>query len=61
MGLRGYVRNLPDGRVEIVVLGSQEQVEQLAERVKAFKLVRVSKVTVEEVDVDLELEGFRIL
>lgn len=29
MGLTGYVKNLPDGRVEVVVEGEKENVDQL--------------------------------
>lgn len=29
LGLRGHARNLPDGRVEVVVAGSAESLEQL--------------------------------
>lgn len=30
LGLRGYARNLPDGRVEVVVAGGHDTVAQLA-------------------------------
>lgn len=31
IGLKGYVRNLPDGSVEIAAEGSREKLEELAE------------------------------
>jgi len=31
LGLRGYVKNLPDGRVEVLVVGADNAVEQLAQ------------------------------
>ncbi|RPE75533.1 acylphosphatase [Vulcaniibacterium tengchongense] len=30
LGLRGYARNLPDGRVEVLAAGSDDALEQLA-------------------------------
>ena len=30
LGLRGHAKNLPDGRVEVVAVGTAEAVEQLA-------------------------------
>jgi acylphosphatase len=32
LGLSGFVRNLPDGRVELVVEGKREQIEKLISR-----------------------------
>lgn len=32
LGLRGFVRNLPDGRVEAVVAGAPAKIEQLVSR-----------------------------
>jgi acylphosphatase len=35
LSLTGYVRNLPDGAVEVVVEGPQDELQQLLEQVKA--------------------------
>ena len=32
--LRGFVRNLPDGRVEVVVAGSAENIQQLIDQLQ---------------------------
>ena len=34
LGLRGYARNLPDGKVEIVALGDERSLETFAERLR---------------------------
>jgi acylphosphatase len=35
LGLTGWVRNVPDGRVEVLACGNKEQVNQLHEWLKA--------------------------
>ena len=50
LGARGWVRNLPDGRVEILVEGSREQVEALLE----FARVGPPLAQVRAVDADWE-------
>lgn len=61
LGLRGFVRNLPDGRVEAVVTGPPEKIEQLAMRAgRGPKSAWVSNVTREPASPSSEA-GFNIL
>jgi acylphosphatase len=61
LNLRGFVRNLADGRVEVLAIGDDDAVEQLAqwlhfgpERARVDELERIE--TEEDVDVD----GFEV-
>ncbi len=59
MGLKGWVRNLPDGRVEIVAEGDSDALNQLlAWCRRGPKMARVDEVRVEEVPVAGNSEGF---
>ena len=53
LGLRGYVRNLPDGRVEVVAEGNPTAVEALL----AFCRTGPPSARVERVDVDEKPPG----
>lgn len=51
LGLLGYVKNTPDGRVEILVQGSMEKIEELkkiAEKGNMFSDVRGIVVNIEK-------------
>ncbi|MFQ5694676.1 MAG: acylphosphatase [Terriglobia bacterium] len=57
LGLGGYVRNLPDGRVEVYALGPAGQVELLKARLtRGPRLARVRAVREEEAEA---LERYR--
>lgn len=61
LGLLGYVKNLFDGRVEIVAKGKKEQIEKLikiCEKGTFFSEVKSVGVNFEEEE---EFEGFKIL
>lgn len=62
LGVRGWVRNLPDGRVEAVFEGSEEAVEQMLEFCREGPpAARVTKVEVREEPYKGEFSNFRIL
>ena len=61
LGLRGYVRNMPDGSVEIVAEGSKESIEELIKRVKIGPPAAVvERVTVEWREPSNAYNSFRI-
>ena len=61
LGLAGYVRNLPDGSVEVFAQGGEEALERFLEAVERPPLGDVKRVEVEEAVVDPGIEGFRII
>jgi acylphosphatase len=59
--LKGWVRNLPDGRVEAAVEGEKEQIEALISRVRQGPpLANVTDVAVTWEDFQDEFTDFRI-
>ena len=62
LGITGYVRNLPDGRVEVVATGSHEQLAQFRSQLeKGPRFSSVSWVLEEEAGADaLYDSGFHI-
>jgi len=62
LGLTGWVRNLPDGRVEAVFEGEEDAVKEAIEWCKRGPpLARVEKVEVRYEDPTGEFRDFRIV
>jgi acylphosphatase len=61
LGLAGWVRNLFDGRVEVLVEGDKIRIEELLERLKAGpSRARVDQVSVDWGEAGGEFEGFSV-
>jgi len=61
LGLTGYVRNLPDGTVEVVAEGDKEVLELLLEHLRRGpRSARVTDVEVEWGEATGEFKDFRI-
>ena len=61
LGLTGYVRNLPDGTVEVVAEGDKEVLELLLEHLRRGpRSARVTDVEVERGEATGEFKDFRI-
>jgi acylphosphatase len=62
LGVKGWVRNLPDGRVEIVAEGDEDKIKKFLDYVKKGPiLARVDKVDVEEEEYKKEFKEFSII
>jgi len=61
LGLTGWVRNLPDGRVEAVFQGNENKIEKMLEWCwEGSPMSRVEGVYVEDMGDSKELAEFRI-
>jgi acylphosphatase len=61
LGLSGFVRNLPDGRVEVVAAGPEDALRQLEDRLRQGPShAQVTEVLREAVTVDRLPTDFRI-
>ena len=58
--LRGFVRNLPDGRVEVVVAGSAENIQQLIEQLQNHFGSGIASVRRQTLEGANEFAGFMI-
>lgn len=61
LGIVGHARNLPDGRVEVLAVGSPTAVEQLIRWLRhGPPAARVDAVEVNEITPEVSVEGFAV-
>ena len=61
LGVTGWVKNLPDGRVEAVFQGDEEQIEELVERCKKGPVASyVQSIEVSKESDDEDFEDFSV-
>jgi acylphosphatase len=61
LGLRGYVRNLPDGRVEAVAAGPEDDLREFTERLRRGpRASKVDRLETSEADLPDDQAGFEI-
>ena len=62
LGLKGYVRNLPENRVEAVFCGDKSDIEKMIEIMKKnHPLAEVKDIKVEKIDIETNFSDFHII
>ncbi len=60
-GLTGWVRNLPDGRVEVLVEGKRDKIDQLVDKLRQGpQMARVDHIDMNREEYRGEYSDFRI-
>ena len=60
-GLTGYVKNLPDGSVEILVQGEEVRLSNFLDRIRKPQWGTVKDVKIRETTVNPEIKNFKII
>ena len=58
--LKGHVRNMPDGSVEMLAQGRPEDIDNCIDEINVVFRSSVTDISVQEVPLNKNLEGFRI-
>ena len=59
LGLAGWVENLWDGRVEMEVQGTREEIREMVERIQQQRWINVADMEITEIPCEEE-RGFKI-
>jgi acylphosphatase len=61
LNLRGFARNLADGRVEVLAIGDDDAIEQMAQWLHfGPELAQVDELERIETEEDVDVDGFEI-
>lgn len=60
LGLKGWVKNLPDGRVEILAEGPEEKIEQLCRKVEEDFQGYIRAKEMDSVEAQGQFQDFKI-
>jgi len=62
LGLRGYVRNLPENRVEAIFCGNRSDIEKMIEIMKKnHPLAEIRDIKIEKLDIEMNFSDFNII
>ncbi len=62
LGILGYVKNMPDGSVEVIAQGKDDAVNEFIERIRSAQPpIIIRDIIIEEVPLDSSLNRFRIV
>ena len=62
LGLRGYVRNLPDSKVEAVFCGNKNDIDKMIEIMKKnHPLAEIRDIKIEKLDIEMNFSDFNII
>lgn len=61
LNLKGWVKNLPDGRVEILVEGPKSEIEDLCKRIEAHFDGYIRQKTINFFDAQNQLKSFQVV
>lgn len=56
----GYVKNLDDGSVELLVFGNKDEIEKFVSKIREYFKYNITNLTVEEVEFSAEYDKFSI-
>ena len=61
LDIKGYVKNLPNGNVEILAMGNQDKMDKFISKVKVGPPeARVESIEIKEISESIDYENFQI-
>jgi acylphosphatase len=61
LGIKGYVKNLPNGCVEVLAVNNSGSIEILCKKIKEAIVFNISKIDINSIKLDKEPKEFTII